>query len=56
MEETIIESLAWETDSQLWEDIKKWNKEIPKFEDIALPGSIVYTQTKPTILNNESKF
>lgn len=42
IEETILESLAWKSESQLWADIRNSNQELPKFEDTALPGSIKY--------------
>lgn len=42
IEETILESLAWKSESQLWADIRKSNQELPKFEDTALPGNIKY--------------
>ncbi|XP_050295177.1 retinoblastoma-like protein 2 [Anthonomus grandis grandis] len=41
IEETVIESLAWRSDSPIWEAIKTVGQ-IPKFEDIALPGHLSY--------------
>ncbi|XP_030757073.1 retinoblastoma-like protein 1 [Sitophilus oryzae] len=42
IEETVIESLAWASDSPIWQAIEKSGQPIPKFEDIALPGQLLY--------------
>lgn len=56
IEETVIECLAWQTNSPLWEDIRKSAQEIPKFEEIALPGSVVSSEIKSVTSNSESKY
>ncbi|XP_017779685.1 PREDICTED: retinoblastoma-like protein 2 [Nicrophorus vespilloides] len=45
VEETILESLIWQPDSSLWTALKTWDKKIPKFEEIALPGNVVYNNS-----------
>lgn len=42
IEETVIESLAWKSDSPIWEAIGKSGQGIPKFQDTALPGHLLY--------------
>ncbi|KAG5888211.1 hypothetical protein JTB14_036222 [Gonioctena quinquepunctata] len=42
VEETVIESLVWKSDSQIWEMIANSAQDIPKFSDTALPGHILY--------------
>lgn len=42
IEETVIESLAWTSNSPIWEAIEKSSQEIPKFQDTALPGHLLY--------------
>lgn len=56
IEESILSSILWRSDSLIWEAIRK-NREIPKFEEIALPGHIVYNSSenhdrKPTNINS----
>ncbi|KRT83966.1 hypothetical protein AMK59_1352, partial [Oryctes borbonicus] len=46
VEERILESLMWEEDSVLWRAIGQSGEDIPKFEDIALPGSMKYGITQ----------
>ncbi|KAF7281421.1 hypothetical protein GWI33_004801 [Rhynchophorus ferrugineus] len=43
IEETIIESLAWKSDSPIWLAIERSGQPIPKNEDVALPGQLLYT-------------
>lgn len=38
IEETILESLAWESKSPLWDAIKSCEG-VPSYEDVALPGT-----------------
>lgn len=54
IEETIIESLAWTSKSLLWEEIKNSGQEIPKFEDIALPGHLFNVGKSQNSQNNEN--
>ncbi|KAJ8960129.1 hypothetical protein NQ318_003848, partial [Aromia moschata] len=42
IEETVIESLVWKSKSKLWDVITFLGENIPKFEDTALPGHILY--------------
>lgn len=44
VEQKIIDSLIWKTDSPIWEAINKSADAFPKFEDTALPGNMVYTE------------
>ncbi|XP_066257159.1 retinoblastoma-like protein 1 isoform X2 [Euwallacea similis] len=44
IEETIIESLAWRSSSPIWDAIEKSGQEIPKFQDTALPGHLLYNE------------
>lgn len=48
-----MESLAWRSRSQLWEAIQVSGQGIPKFEDTALPGHILYVQTSKKVQNPE---
>ncbi|ERL92744.1 hypothetical protein D910_10053 [Dendroctonus ponderosae] len=42
IEETVIESLVWRSNSPIWAAIEKSGQEIPKFQDTALPGHLLY--------------
>lgn len=44
MEQKIIESLIWKSDSPIWDVLTSSGEEFPKFEDTALPGNMVYTE------------
>lgn len=43
VEETILENLAWKSKSQLWDAIEASGHGIPKFEETALSGHILYS-------------
>ncbi|KAJ8976413.1 hypothetical protein NQ317_005332 [Molorchus minor] len=43
IEETVIESLAWKSNSKIWSAIYL-SENVPKFEETALPGHILYIQ------------
>ncbi|KAL1497569.1 hypothetical protein ABEB36_008505 [Hypothenemus hampei] len=45
IEETIMESLVWRSNSPIWDAIEKSGQGIPKFEDTALPGHLLYNDT-----------
>lgn len=47
----------WKSTSKLWEEIEKSGQEIPKFEDTALPGHLLYaaTNNKETPASKTSK-
>lgn len=49
VEETILESLAWKSGSQLWADILRSSQDLPKFEDIALPGGLKQNDARATL-------
>lgn len=54
VEESILESLAWKSSSQLWDVIEASGQGIPKFEETALPGHILYNlQNSKNIQNPE---
>lgn len=40
IEEKILESLAWHSDSPLWQTIESLSDGVPSCEDVALPGSL----------------
>lgn len=40
VEEKILESLAWQTSSPLWEAIKSTEGGVPSCEDVSLPGTL----------------
>ncbi|CAG9762062.1 unnamed protein product [Ceutorhynchus assimilis] len=42
IEETVIESLMWKSNSPIWDAIEKSGQGIPKFQDTALPGHLLY--------------
>lgn len=52
VEETILENLAWKSNSQLWDAIEVSGQRIPKFEDTALPGHILYSAQNSTRVQN----
>lgn len=54
IEETILEHLAWKSDSSLWVAIKKCEQDIPKEEEVALPNFSQNdnTSTNQTIEND----
>lgn len=43
IEETVLESLMWKSNSLIWEAINNSGEIIPKFEETALPGQLVYS-------------
>ncbi|XP_018323439.1 retinoblastoma-like protein 1 isoform X2 [Agrilus planipennis] len=49
VEQTIIESLIWKSESPIWEAIKKSGDDFPKFEETALPGNLIYTDQKSSV-------
>ncbi|XP_044265491.1 retinoblastoma-like protein 1 [Tribolium madens] len=49
IEETILSSLVWKSDSLIWEAITSSDREIPKFEETALPG---HMQNEPSSENS----
>ncbi|XP_044745960.1 retinoblastoma-like protein 1 isoform X2 [Coccinella septempunctata] len=59
IEETILESLAWKSTSNLWNLIKQCEQGIPKEEEVALPSQVVTVKPqldiKPPIVNEEPK-
>lgn len=38
--------MAWKTGSPLWDAIAQSGQDIPKIEEIALPGSLTYNENK----------
>lgn len=49
-----MENLAWKSQSQLWDAIEASGQGIPKFEDTALPGHILYSvQNSKKVQNPE---
>ncbi|XP_023018389.1 retinoblastoma-like protein 1 isoform X2 [Leptinotarsa decemlineata] len=42
IEETVLESLVWKSNSRIWEMIANSGQDIPKFSDTALPGHLLY--------------
>ncbi|RZB39242.1 retinoblastoma-like protein 1, partial [Asbolus verrucosus] len=60
IEETILSSLVWKSGSLIWEAIALSEKEIPKFEETALPGHLQNepnpeNSTLRNILNSEPR-
>lgn len=39
IEESVLESLAWESKSPLWQEIESCEGGVPSYEDVALPGT-----------------
>lgn len=57
IEESILSSLIWKTDSILWQAIDNSEKEIPKFEETALPGHLqAETNSEGTTLKTVLNF
>ncbi|CAH1980858.1 unnamed protein product [Acanthoscelides obtectus] len=55
IEETVIESLAWRSESQLWDAVTASGQGVPKFEDTALPGHLMYNEkSNKAAQNSES--
>ncbi|XP_060534776.1 retinoblastoma-like protein 2 isoform X2 [Cylas formicarius] len=55
IEETVMESLAWRSDSPIWDAIANSDQGIPRFEDIALPGHLLHNDvddTEPTAIRS----
>nr|CAI5843626.1 unnamed protein product [Callosobruchus analis] len=52
VEETVIESLAWRSESQLWDALAASGQGIPKFEDTALPGHLLYNEKNSRLSQN----
>ncbi|XP_018580009.1 retinoblastoma-like protein 1 isoform X2 [Anoplophora glabripennis] len=44
IEETVLESLIWKSSSQIWDIIAISGQGMPKFEDTALPGHLLYNE------------
>ncbi|KAJ8925433.1 hypothetical protein NQ315_009266 [Exocentrus adspersus] len=44
IEETVLESLVWKSSSQIWDIIAISEQSMPKFEDTALPGHLLYNE------------
>lgn len=40
IEEKILESLAWRSDSPLWQTIKSLPEDVPSCEEVSLPGTL----------------
>jgi retinoblastoma-like protein 1 len=40
IEEKILDSLAWRSESPLWENIRKSGLPVPSCEDVCLPGQL----------------
>lgn len=55
IEETVIESLAWTSNSPIWEVIEKSGQEIPKFQDTALPGHLLYDDVSNESCKSQSR-
>lgn len=39
IEETILESLAWKSNSSLWQKLEEPGTKVPRYEEVALPGT-----------------
>jgi retinoblastoma-like protein 1 len=60
IEEAILSSLVWKSDSLIWEAIKSSEREVPTFEETALPGHLQNesnseNSTLRNILNSEPR-
>lgn len=46
VEQQIIDELMWKSDSPIWEVIRRSGDAFPKFEQTALPGNVVFTESQ----------
>ncbi|CAH1163560.1 unnamed protein product [Phaedon cochleariae] len=46
IEETVLESLVWKSGSLIWEAIAASGQTLPKFADTALPGHLLYDDSR----------